>query len=112
MKAKGAHETDSRHSTLSVSLDKRAEATYEPTRNTVAKKRACQQSVDSDYLFGNFLQHSAFRSTDNKANLNRRLGPIRERLFLRKIESSHQGSIAGYKIAYRDPLENATGSVS
>ena len=37
--------------------------------------------MDSDYLFANFLQHSAFRSTDNNANLNRRVGPIRERLF-------------------------------
>src|ERR1700752_237107 len=31
-------------------------APKEPTRNTVAKKRACQEDVDSDYLFGDFLQ--------------------------------------------------------
>ena len=61
MKAKGAHETDSQHPTLSVSLAKRAEATYEPTRNTVAKKRAGWEGLDSDYLFDTFLQRPAFR---------------------------------------------------
>jgi TolB-like protein len=49
----------------SVSLEKRAK---QPTRNTAAKKRACQEDVDSDYLFGNFLQRAAFRSKD-KASL-------------------------------------------
>src|SRR6266481_1046460 len=44
-----------------------------PTQNTIAKKRARQESMGSDYRFANFLQHSAFRSTDNKANLSRRL---------------------------------------
>jgi hypothetical protein len=34
------------------------------TQTTVAKKRAGQEEVDSDYLFGSCLQHSAFRSTD------------------------------------------------
>ena len=52
-----------------------------PTQNTAAIKRAGQENVEADYLFANFLQHSAFRSTDKKANLNRRVGPIRERLF-------------------------------
>jgi hypothetical protein len=37
----------------SVSLAKRPEATY---ANIAAKKRAGQRDVDSDYLFGNFLQ--------------------------------------------------------
>jgi hypothetical protein len=37
-------------------------------QNTVAKKRARQEDVDSDYLSGNFLQLSAFRSKD-KARL-------------------------------------------
>ena len=46
----------------SVSLDKRVEATYEPTRNTVAKKRAGWEDVDSDYLFGDFILRSGFRS--------------------------------------------------
>ena len=32
-------------------------------RNTVAKKRAGQEDVDSDYLFGNCFQRSAFRLT-------------------------------------------------
>ena len=58
MKAEG-HETGSQHPTLSVSLDKRAEATYEPTRNTSAKKQAAQEDTDSDYLFGNYVQRSA-----------------------------------------------------
>jgi hypothetical protein len=31
--------------------------------NIAAKKRACQKDVDSDYLFGNFLQFSDFRLT-------------------------------------------------
>ena len=35
----------------SVSLEKRAEATY--ARSTVAKKRAGQEDVDFEYLFGN-----------------------------------------------------------
>jgi hypothetical protein len=39
-----------------VSLAKRAE---EFTRNTVAKKQAGQEDVDSDYLFRNFLQRPA-----------------------------------------------------
>jgi hypothetical protein len=30
-------------------------AQKQPTRNTVAKKRAGREDVDSDYLFGNFL---------------------------------------------------------
>jgi hypothetical protein len=33
-------------------------------RNTVAKKRAGQEDVDSDYLFGSCLQRAGFRSTD------------------------------------------------
>jgi len=33
-----------------ISLEKRAE---EPTRSTVAKKRAGQEDVDFEYLFGN-----------------------------------------------------------
>jgi hypothetical protein len=37
--------------------EKRAERTYVP------KKQAGQQDLISDYLFGNFLQRSAFRST-------------------------------------------------
>jgi hypothetical protein len=35
-------------------------APKEPTQNTVGKKRARQKDVDSDYLFGNFLQLPAF----------------------------------------------------
>jgi len=42
----------------SVSLEKRAEATY---ADTAAKKRAGQRDVDSDYLFDGCLQRSAFR---------------------------------------------------
>src|SRR5262245_20493811 len=43
-------------------------AQKQPTRNTVAKKRAGQEDVDSDYPFGSFSQLPAFRSTNNKAN--------------------------------------------
>jgi hypothetical protein len=39
----------------SVSLEKRAEA---PTRNIVAKKRAGQEDVDSDYPFGECSQRA------------------------------------------------------
>ena len=45
--------------------------------------------MDSDYLFGNFLQLSTFRSTDNKANLNRRVGPILKRLFSLAVLQIH-----------------------
>ena len=47
--------------------------------------------MDSDFLFANFLQHSAFRSTD-KANLNRWVGPIRERLFSLAVLEIHYRS--------------------
>jgi hypothetical protein len=40
-----------------VSLEKRAQATYAEYRR---QKRACQQNVDSDYLFGNCLQRLPF----------------------------------------------------
>ena len=49
----------------SVSLEKRAEAAY---ANTAAKKRAGQEDVDSECLFGNFLQRPAFRSTPRPRN--------------------------------------------
>jgi hypothetical protein len=45
--------------------------------------------VGSDYLFANVLQHPDFRSTDNKTNLNRRVGPIRERLFSLAVLEIH-----------------------
>jgi NAD(P)-dependent dehydrogenase (short-subunit alcohol dehydrogenase family) len=38
-------------------------APKQPTRNTVARKRAGQEDVDFDYLFGNFLRLSFFRVT-------------------------------------------------
>jgi hypothetical protein len=44
----------------SISLGKRAEGTYGEYRR---QKAARHQDVDSDYLFGNFLQFPAFRST-------------------------------------------------
>jgi hypothetical protein len=43
-------------------------------RNTVAKKRTRQEDVDSDYRF---------------ANVNRRVGPIRERLFSLAVLEIH-----------------------
>jgi hypothetical protein len=49
-------------------------------QNTAGKKRARQMDADSDFPFGDCLQRPAFRSTDNKANLNRQIGLIRERL--------------------------------
>ena len=42
-------------------------------QNTAAKKRSRQEDVDSDYLFGNFLRFTGFRSMD-ETNLNRRVG--------------------------------------
>ena len=43
----------------SISLEKRAEATYAEYRR---QKTSAQEDVDSDYLFDNFLQRRAFRS--------------------------------------------------
>jgi hypothetical protein len=48
----------------SISLQR---AHRQPTRNTVAKKRVPQEDVDSDYLFGNFLQRPGFPSGDSSA---------------------------------------------
>jgi hypothetical protein len=42
----------------SVSLQKRAE---EPTQSTIAKKRVCQEDVDSDCLFDERLQRAVSR---------------------------------------------------
>jgi hypothetical protein len=56
----------------SVSLERRAQAT---TRNTVAKKRAGVEDVDSAYLFGDFLRLPGFRSV-GEMNLKRRVGSI------------------------------------
>jgi hypothetical protein len=50
----------------------------QPTQNTVAKKRAGQEDVDFDCHFDDFLLRAAFRSKD-KANLNRRVRPDREK---------------------------------
>ena|SRR6516225_6761423 len=60
-------------------------------RSTVAKKRAARGDEDYDYLFGSFFQLPGFRSMD-KANLNRRVGPIRESLFpLAVLEIHYRG---------------------
>jgi hypothetical protein len=40
----------------------------QPTRHTAAKKRTRQEDVDSDYLFGNFLQFPAFRAMPRPRN--------------------------------------------
>jgi hypothetical protein len=47
----------------SVSLEKRAEATYAEYRR---QKASGQENVDSDYVFGSCLQRYAFRSTDKR----------------------------------------------
>ena len=52
-------------------------APKQPTRNTVAKKRAAQEDVDSDYLFGNSFRvgpplevdHIIPRGKGNSGNL-------------------------------------------
>jgi hypothetical protein len=36
-----------------------------PTQNIAAKRRAGQEGVDSDYLFGKFLRLPGFRSTSD-----------------------------------------------
>ena len=53
----------------SVSLEKRAQATYAEYH----RQKTSGRDVDSDYLFGNYLQRAAFRSED-KANLTGRSG--------------------------------------
>jgi hypothetical protein len=44
--------------------------------NTAAKEQAGQEDVDSDYLFGNFLQLPTFRSTHKERFLDRNGGQI------------------------------------
>ena len=61
----------------SVSLEKRAEATF---AEYAAKKRAGQKVMDSDCLFDNFLQLAAlYVSFNGQTNLSLRVGPNRER---------------------------------
>ena len=52
----------------------------QPTRNTVVKKQARQEGVDSDYLFDNFLRFPRFRATTS-ADPNGLVGTHREKLF-------------------------------
>jgi hypothetical protein len=52
-------------------IDRGGEREKQPTQNTAARKRERQEGKHSDYLFGSFLQLSAFRSTPAREILRR-----------------------------------------